>query len=524
MSYVSTDRSRWLYGSYSLRGLGAGASFSASAKVATDVKSGASASTTVRDAAAAAQVELPDCSDAAITGNDYIDSTFIKCCQDIKKMSGMSTADKAKGIGQCAARGAATGACMAAGVATLGITAALAPLCGTIGAAVFDRVMGWDTKQWVAAGVGAAVCAAVSAGLAGPLCAFAAAELVGWISDALAPVFEGIFNPSAAKDRELAARAAFHSLVDTREEFLRQADEAVGQLWSNAIKSIKDVYLESLALMPVAYQAKAKKILGFEPKYDGIAKALVAAGARATSLDLHVDDQGHTVRDRLRTQRDKGGGYGCEGSAEGCMKDGYSEVCPFSFHDLYLALFYAQGKFTGNTRDRQIAFDKQALTQLQLIANSLLPQYQQAIAAVSAKVATVMVALKQQALIDATQQATRSTFAVRAVAAASRAEAAADAAGKGFAKERTKAVAKAIQQYDIAKAACNALLSTYGSASVWKAACAKDPDCLKAVSGMQRAAAAAQLAVKNSSSAALVHTALGVGVAATAAYLLFVRK
>lgn len=516
MSYVLTDRSRWLHGAYSLRGLGAGASASTSAwvKVATDAHSGASATTTTKNVAAAADVDLPDCSSAAVTGNDYIDSTFVGCCNDIKKMSGMSTADKAKGIGQCVARGAATGACMAAGVLTFGITTALAPICGTIGAAVFNRVMGWDATRWVGAGIGTAVC------VGNPVCTFAVAELVGWISDALAPVFEGIFNPSAAKKRELAARAAFHALTSAREKFLLEADAAVRELWSNAVKSTKDVYRESLALLPAAYQAKAKKVLGFEPNYDGIAKALVAAGARITPLTLHVDEKGSTVADRLHAQRDSTG-VGCERTAEGCLQDGYSEICPFSFSDLYIALFYAQGKLTGNTRDRQVAFEQQTLTQMQQIASSLLPQYQQAIAVVSTKVATVMVGLKQQALLEATQQASRATMAARGVTAASRAEAAADAAGKGFAKERASAVLRAQDQYNIAKTAYAAVLSTYGSdASAQQAACAKDAACVKALSGLKRAQTASELAVKNSSSTGLMHVAVGVGAVATAAYLL----
>jgi hypothetical protein len=524
MSYVSTDRSRWLYGAYSLRGLGV--SFSASANVAADVKSGASATKTAQDAAAAAEVQLPDCSDAAITGNDYIDSTFVKCCQDIKKMSGMSTKDKAKGIGQCAARGAATGACMAAGVVTFGITAAIAPLCGTVGAAVFDRVMGWDTKQWVAAGVGAAVCAAVSAGLAGPLCAFAAAELVGWISDALGPVFDGIFNPSAAKDRELAARAAFHSLSAATQDLMYQANDAVIELWSNAIKSIKDVYVDTVGLLPASYQAKAQQLLGFAPKYDGIARALAAAGARTTALVWKIDSNGGTVGDRLHYQRDKGGGYGCEGTAEGCMKDGYSEICPFSFSDFYMNMYFAAGmdKLKGKTRDQQMAFDQNALSVMQALASKILPEMQQAIAVVSSKVATVGTGVKQQSLLDAAQQATRATFATRAAIAASGAEAAADAAGKGFTKERVKSVTKAQLKYDIAKAAYTALLSTYGSAAAASVACAKDADCKKANLAVERARIASESAITRSRNAAVLHTAVGVGAAAGVAYFLFLRK
>lgn len=435
-----------------LRGLGAGASFSA------NVKTTASATKTAGEVAKAADVKLPDCSDAAVTGNSYLDSTFVKCCEDIKKMSDMSLKKKADGIGQCAARGAATGACMAAGVVSFGVTTALAPLCGTVGAAVYDRVSGYDTKQWVAAGVGAAVCSAVSAGIAGPICAFAAAELVGWIADELGPLFDSIFSPNAARDRELAARKAFHSLVATNEKTMTEADTAVRELWSNSISSIKEAYLGALALLPSSYRTKAEQALGFAPLYDGIARALTSAGAPGTPLVWRIDSAGATVGDRLRTQRQRAG-YGCEGTAAGCLKDGYSEICPFSFSDLYMHYYYAAGidKLTGDTRDRHMTFEKNALAMMQEIAGGILSAMQKAIAVVATKVATMMAGFKQQALLEAAKTRNDAKLVATAWSAAKAAQAAAARASSWSGKKRTDAIAETQRKRDIVVQASNLL-------------------------------------------------------------------
>lgn len=490
----------------SLRALGSGASFSASSKVAADVKSGAAVTTTVQDAAKAADVELPDCSAAAVTGNSYIDSTFVKCCQDIKKMSGMTLKQKADGIGQCAARGAATGACMAAGVVTFGVTTALAPLCGTIGAAVYDRVSGYDTKQWVAAGVGAAVCSAVSAGVAGPICAFAAAELVGWIADELGPLFDSIFSPNAARDRELAARKAFHALVAQNEKMKAEADQAVRDLWSNSIKSIKEAYNGSLALLPAAYRSKAQQALGFAPLYDGIAGALRAAGAPITPLTWPVDASS-TVGDRLLAQRARAG-YGCEGTAEGCIKDGYSEICPFSFSDLYMTAYYSQGmdKLTGNTRDKQVAFEKYALSMMQGMAGWILPRMQQAIAVVASKVATVMAGLKQQSLLEAAKAKDDAKIVATAWSAAKAAEKAASDASSWSGSRREKALAQAERKYEVVVRASGLL--TFAAAPGAPAPSAAHRS--KMADAVQRAGAAVKLAKSNARTAQLT---LGAGVA-----------
>ncbi len=433
-----------------LRGLGVSAS--ASVNVAADVNSGASVSKTTQDVAKAADVEIPDCSEAALTGNAYMDSTIVKCCEDIKKMSNMTAKEKVIGVGQCIARGAATGACMAAGVVTYGVTTALAPLCGTLGAALYERVVGWDTAQWVAAGVAGSACALVSAGLAGPLCAFVAAELIGWVSDALGPLIDGIFNPSAAKDRELAARKAFHDLTDTREEFLLQSDQSVRALWSNSIKSIKDMYQGTVGLLPSSYQVKAQRAMGFAPTYDAIAKALVESGAPITPLNWRIDGNGGTVAARLRWQRDKGNGHGCETTAAGCLNDGYSEVCPFSFSDMYMEQYYAAGmdKIKGDTRSLQVAFEKLTLEKLRAHAAVLLPKMQRAIAMVTTRVATIVIAIKQQALLEEAKNASDALLVNKATSAAKLAETFADRAKSWSGSTRAAALRRTQSYYQIA--------------------------------------------------------------------------
>lgn len=492
---------------------------------------GASATEIVKAGADAADIELPDCSSAAITGNEYIDSTFVNCCKDIKKMSGLSVKEKAKGIGECIARGAATAACLAVSPLTYGATGVLAPLCGTVGAFVFERVAGWDTTQWITAAPIGAFCAAT--GPLAPACSLAGAELVGWLSDNLGPVLEGVFNPSAAKERELKARAAAHALSDAREETLLRADASMRQLWSDSIHSIKTFYTKALATLPAAYRNNVQSALGFGPTYDGIAKALVASGARSVPLDFKVDGKGSTVADRIRSQKSRTG-HGCESTAEGCLGDGYSEVCPFSFTDMYFHVYYAQGmdKLTGNTRDKRVSFDKQMLPTLQSAASGVLAATNQAITLVTTKILTTVSGVKQQSLLYEAQRNTKSQLATKAASAASAAEAAADAALHGDAKEGAAAIARAKQNFDIANKAMLMLLDSYGardtpelSASV-ASRCASDTYCNKAGSAVRRAKVASELAVTNAAKAATRRLVFGGAVAAgvAGAIYLMLRK
>lgn len=519
MSYALT-----LHG-YRLLSLGADASASASWDLQAAIKGGAqskdageAAVVTAKAAASAADADLPNCDDAGLTGNAYLDKTFIECCKEIKKNWKLSLGDKAKGITECAARGAATGACVAAGVITYGITTLVAPLCGTVGAFIANRVMGYGVGQ-IAVGIAAgSFCAAMSAGILGPVCGLAAAELVGWLSDTLGPVIEGIFNPSAAKDRELAARKASHALIDATEEAYLTADANYKMLWANGIHSLKELYAQSFTTD--AARSRARKALGFSPTYDELSKALVKNGAIATPQEWikgFLDDQlankgpGCSSNDYLDPKTQKW--------------DAFSRVCPFST----MAFYYSQLSASPNmSRDQRNAFEKNMASQVKQIADSIYPLTSQAIASVASAISMAAINIKQQELLEAAQAASRAKLATKSVTAASRAEAAANAALKGNAKESAAAVVRAQQQYDISVAATKALLATFGASSDAQAAllCAKDASCAKARSGVTRALAASALAKKNTEIAARNRVMFGgllVAGAAGAAYM-FLRK
>ena len=504
-----------------LRGLGASVSADFSAAASTPA-----AKTAANDA----------CAKARITGGRYpdIDNLVVSCCQDIQKGSG-SAGDKAKGVAVCIAKGtakvagavagatAATALCAAAGTVTAGITAALAAsgVCGAIGAVigsvvggwVYDRVAGYSTGQKIAGAVGGVVCGIVSGGIAASFCAFAAAELVGWISDELGPVVEGIFHPGAKAERERAARAAFHALDERTAKYRNDADDAMRSLWSQSISSIKAMYQQSIGLLGPSYQAEAIKILGFSPTYDGIAKAFVAAGGASTPLHWAADQSGHTVGDRLRANH-AGGGSGCESTAVGCLHDGYSEVCPFSFNDYYMA-FWNLVNWKGTGRDTLIAFDNKMLAQMQAIAGGIFDGTQQAISNVVAQIMTTATLLKQQEFQDQAKAANEARLLASASKAAAKAQAAAKQATSWSSDVREQALARAEEQYNIAKQA-RALLLYAGSTTVTASAASVQ----KMAGYVASAQAALALANKNAAHAQLmVGAAAATGVAA-AGYLL----
>src|SRR5262249_243654 len=94
------------------------------------------------------------------------------------------------------------------------------------------------------------------------------------------------------------------------------------------------------------------------------------------------------------------------------------------------------------------------------------------------------------------ENATRATYAVKALYAASRAEAAADAALRGTADESALAVRKAHAQANIAVAASNAAIATFGGQGA-ALSCMTDEACRLARDTADRALAAAQLADSN---------------------------
>lgn len=519
MSYALT-----LYGRRLALGAGAGTSASANVQLVAALQSGSQSKNTAEAAAATAQAaaaitetELPDCEDAAVTGNSYIDSTFVECCKSIKKNWDLSLAQKAKGITECAARGVATGACVAAGVVTAGISTALAPLCGAVAGFVANRVMGYDTAQIVAGVTAAAVCGALSGGTLAAVCGFAAAELIGWVSDTLGPIVEGIFNPSAAADRELAARRASHALIDATEDVYRKADLDYKMLWANGINSLRDLYNQ--AFTTEAQRARARKILGFVPVYDDLAKQMVKAGAVATPEEWIAEFLSSQLANK---------GPGCSHNDYVNPKtntwDPYSKVCPLSLEAYYtvsLRDLIARGK---KSRDDRNAFERQIIVQLRQFAEAVYPLTAQAISSVASAITMAAITIKQEELLAAAKAATLSQLANRAATAASRSEAAADAALKGNAKESARAVVRAKQQYEIAVAASRLLLESMGSTDAQRAlACVKDASCMKAQASVKRALLAMMLAKKNAATAARNRVMFGgllAAGAAGAAYLL----
>lgn len=455
MSYALTRR---------IRPYGLGIDVSASFSTASDVATKAPTTKTIQDGANAAGVKLPDCSDVAIPdAGGYINQTLVKCCQDIRKMSGLSFEDKAKGVAKCAGRGAGTAACLALGPVTAGISVALAPLCGSVGEFVVSRVEGWSTGQWIGAGIGAALCTVVSAGALAAVCAFAGAELIGWLSDALGPVLEGIFHPGAKAAREKAARAAFHALDEATVKFRLDADDAMRSLWSQSIGSLKAAYTQSMSLLSPANQTKMVQILGFAPAYDGVAKAFVAAGGASTPLNWATDQQGGTVGARLRANR-ANGGSGCESSAAGCLRDGYSEVCPFSFNDYFMA-FWNLINWKGTSRDQQMAFDRKMHDQMLSIAGAIFAGTQKAITDVTTNIALVAASLHYQQLMDEAKAANEAKLLASASKAAAKAQAAAKQATSWSSDMRASALIAAQNQYTIAKQARTLLLFAPSSAT-----------------------------------------------------------
>ncbi len=500
--------------SYALiRGLGAEVSASASASTAAPTNNVSAECKTAADAfvKAATYVGLT---------SDSVKKVVTTCCEEFKR-SGGSASSRAKGLAECFARASATAGASAACIAG-GITAPFAGVCGTVGAFVADRVMGYNKTQLAAGVLASIVCSAATAGSTSTSCFYIGAELVGWIEDSIGPIIEGIFNPGAAKKRELAARAAFQSLTAARADLLLRADAAIREMWSNSIKSIKDMYQGTVGSLPASYQTKAQQILGFAPNYAGVASALVAAGVPATPMGWPIDGKGSKVGDRLRAQRAVNGGHGCESTAEGCLNDGYSEVCPFSFSDLYMTLFYSQGmdKLTGDTRDRQVAFEKQSLAAMQALANGMLPAMQQAMATVAANVAITVVGLKQQALIEETKTKDTAKFVATAVQAAKAAEAAAAGAKSWDSATRQKSIATAQNKYEIVRQvrAMLTIMAAPGSAPL-SATYQK-----KLADAADRSAAAVKTARSNALTAELMIGGAAVAGVVGIGYLVFGRK
>lgn len=486
-----------------LRGLGATVSANASASASGSVSSECSAA---GDAFTKAATYVGLTSGA-------VKKVVSQCCEAFKKSSG-NTESRTKDMAECFARAAATAGAAAACVAG-GITAPFAGVCGTVGAFVADRVMGYSKTQ-LAVGVGASiVCSVATAGTTSTACFYAGAEVVGWVSDKLSPVIEGIFSPSAAADRVRAQRRADNALYFDNVEKVHEAQENIADAWRASVNRIWDLF--DGAFSP-NYRALAREKLGFYDEYTSIALTMMNMGVPVT-----VMPQAELARHTKDTY------VACEayGKKVGTSYGNLSPLCPPGVIDaFYKAIETAKGS---HDESRIAAAATKELLALTAMFFFQLPLVE---AALAAKIAVVAVAVKQQEALDQATHYNRSQMATKAEGAAGVAEAAADAALKGDAAESKAAVQRAKNRYDVAVAAYNMLLDTFGArssagaAAGVAAACAKDVDCKRAGVAVARAKAASELAVKNAAHAASMRLLMGAGVAAGVAGIAyyFLRK
>lgn len=464
------------------------------------------------------------CKDSRVTGIKYIDDSIEKCCLAIKSSDPVAMADAA---GECVTRGVSSAAgasgCLAAGAALGPITggastavgALMSPLCGKVagelGAFVYNRVAGYNAGQLLAGGIAGAACGVVSGGAAAGFCFFVAAELAGWISDTLGPVIEGIFDPGAANRREQAARAAVHQLMKKTREAREAFDEQYRLLWAESITSIKDTY--KALFKTASAQATAKKILGFGPTYDEIAKAFVASGATPTPANWSVFAAFLDYQKRT-------GGPGCA-NLDRAPWDSYSAVCPFMAQYFYDTMEEAWVKSGDTSRASRIAFEERTALQLDGLARSIWPNSVKAISDVVSRVAGVAIYIKQKEIAEQIAALDRAKLAIRASGAAAYAEDAAKRALRATSsQEAQRLVDRAKNKRDIAVAAYEMLLDSYGKrttaaeTAVVALLCARDDECKKAAAAAERAEGAAELAEKNATISAAKRYAIGAAIVA----------
>ena len=492
-----------------MHGLGLGATASASASASASAAASADVSSECKTAAVAFT------KGATYFGltSDTVTKTVQQCCQAVKD-SNASGADRARVIAECFARAAATAGAAAACIAG-GITAPFAGICGTVGSFMADRVMGYDKTQLAAGAAAGIVCGLVSGGTTSTTCFYAAAEVVGWIGDKLGPVIEGIFSPGAAAAREIARRNADNNLYFGSVESVRQAQDAVYSQWTASINRVWDLFTEAF---PSGYYAMARAKLGFGNDYHSIALAFLKMGVPTTIMP-QVDFAKH--------QKDTYPACEAFGKKVAGSYGDTSAVCPPGLVDK----FYAALTVAKNSHDETQAA-KQAASELVSAANLFFLQLPMAEAALASRIAVVAIAVKQQEALDQAKAASRAQLATRAVTAAGVAEAAADAALKGNAKEGKAAIQRAKNRYDMALAAYELLLDSFGKrtnaaeATVAAVACSKDASCQAAQRAVARAKAASELAVANASSATTKRYLIGAGAAAAVAggAYLFLRK
>ncbi len=478
-----------------LRGIGAAATVSASASAPPSTSS-----------------ECNAAGDAFTKGATYVGLTsgavkkvVTQCCDEFKRSTG-TAGERTKGMAECFARAAAMAGAAAACVAG-GITAPLAGVCGTIGAFVADRVMGYDKKQ-LAGGIAASIiCSAATAGAGTTQCFYAGAEVVGWVGDKLSPVIEGIFSPGAAAARVRAQRSADNALYFGSVDKVREAQQEIIGAWQASVNRIWDLFDGSFS---VNYRTLARQTLGFSDDYASIAQVMMSAG-----VPISVMPQAELAKHKRDTYP------ACEiyGKKVGGSFGTPSPLCP----PLVLDAFYtAIQAATDSHSEAQIA----SVTSQRLLAltGAFFFQLPLVEAALASKIAVVAVAIKHQEALDQAVTFSRSQFATRAESAAGNAEAAADAALKGDAAESERSVQRAAHYAEVSRAAYKVLLGAYATQSASGAAgsCASDVNCTRARVAVVRAQAAAALATKNAAHAAnkrlLLGASITVGIAGAAYY------
>ncbi len=451
--------------------------------------SGASVEKQAKDIAACGAKATADalvpCKDLADTGIGYVDDAIVECCEWVKQSNG-TLEEKAKGVGECVAKGIARGAGAAVGAAVgaalcaaTGVGATVAYFCGmaggiiggVIGGFLYDLISGYSVGQLGAGLVAGALCGVISGGALALVCGIAAAELVGWLTDIVGPVLEGIFNPSAAKDRELAARKAYHDAIEANYESCADATQRYRRHWGLGIHSLKELYLK--AFKTAALQAQAEKLLGYGFTYSDLAGALTKAGAGSQRYTGVAKGQRGCYPDAswecancgdIEYVRTKAQTHELADAWDGVVAawtidkkpPAWSDICPFSLERFYVE---ERAKALGPkpSREQVVKWERKVAPVLGQIAAVGFASLQEALAIVSTQIATVAASLKKQELLEAAEKSSRDQLAARVAKAAATAEIAADAAKKGSAKEAGRAVVKARQQYDIAKATYNRL-------------------------------------------------------------------
>lgn len=488
------------------------------------------------------------------TGIAYIDTAFHNCCEGAWKSSG-SVAERTKSLALCTANAAASGYvaatfatagtifCAAAGAATAGISTALAAsgLCaavaGTVGVFLYNRIQGYSTGALVVGGIMGVACGVVAGPLIGFACGIAAAELVRFLSEVVGPLLEKIFDPDAAERRRRAEVAAARALRDATRQNLYEAQGQVIEQWKATIDRVWTLYEK---VLPSQLRNGAKNTIGITNTYDSIARAVIQA-SKGFPTQAEVDYYGGYDAAQRAVAGGKGAGMpyhqlssariadiksrktytaGCEiyGRLSGGNYGPLSDMCPIFPEDEFMD----EDASSGDKKD--LAYYKALAAKYSVEVTDFFVMLPIVEVIVSNTITSYAAGAMFSDSVYQAKTATKVSLAARAQRAAGLAEAAADAALKGNAKEGAAAILKAKNNYVIASAALTSLISsTWGETSSASIAsmCASDSSCTKASAAVVRAKKFSELAVTNAAHAATMRFALGSALAAGAAGALY---